>query len=96
MPNATMTSKGQITIPKEIRDVVNAREGTRFDVRIDERGNIVLVPKRLGLEELLALACNPAGVHLTIEEMKEAVLDQAAAEDERIRQQYSRPPVHKR
>jgi antitoxin PrlF len=95
MPNATMTSKGQITIPKEIRDAVNAREGTRFDVRVDEAGNVVLSPKRLSLEELRAMF-PPSPYHATIEEMKQAVLDHAAEEDERIRQQYSRPPVRKR
>jgi len=95
MPTATMTSKGQITIPKEIRDVVNARAGTRFDVRIDAAGNVVLAPKRLRLEELRALF-PPSPYHATIEEIKQAVLDHCAEEDERIRQQYRRPPVRKR
>lgn len=96
MPTTTMTSKGQITIPKEIRDGVNAREGTQFDVRIDEAGNVVLAPKKLSLLDLLAKYSKPSHIHATVEEMHEAVLDQAAEEDERIRHQYSRPPVRKR
>jgi antitoxin PrlF len=96
MPTATMTSKGQITIPKEIRDRVNAHDGTQFDVRIDEAGNVVLAPKKLSVRELLAKYSTPSKYHATIEEMNEAVLDQAAEEHERIRQQYSHPPVRRR
>ncbi len=94
MPTTTMTSKGQITIPKEVRDKVNAREGTQFEVSVDAAGNIVFSPKKRSALELFGKYRVP-GVHATIEEMKEAVLDQAAEEDERIRQQYRRAPVRR-
>ena len=95
MPTATMTSKGQITLPKEIRDRANAHAGTRFDVRMDDAGNIVLEPKRISALELSGKFRTP-GVHFTIEQMKEAVLDQAAEEDERIRRQQRPAPTSHR
>ena len=39
----TISSKGQIAIPKEIRDFLNIKEGDRLVYKID-RGRIVLEP----------------------------------------------------
>ncbi len=79
MPIATLTSKGQITLPKEIRDKLHAHAGTRFDVRLDERGNVVLVPKKLIALDLLGMFPTP-GVHATIEQIKDSI-EAAVAED---------------
>ncbi len=39
METAKLTSKGQIVIPKRIRDVVRAKPGTEFSVRLEVRGS---------------------------------------------------------
>ncbi len=43
MAMTTLTSKGQLVIPKSIRTALHARPGTRFYVSID-KGRIVLEP----------------------------------------------------
>lgn len=49
MPKATLTSKGQITIPKSIRQRLGLRPGDRLDFTLD--GNGVLVVEPLGPDE---------------------------------------------
>lgn len=36
----TATSKGQVTIPKEIRDKLGLRQGTKIDIALTENGFI--------------------------------------------------------
>ena len=43
MTIATLTSKGQLVIPKSIRTAMHIRSGTRFTVTMDN-GRIVLEP----------------------------------------------------
>ena len=43
MKALTISSKGQIAIPKEIRDSLNIKEGDRLVYKVD-RGKIVLEP----------------------------------------------------
>jgi antitoxin PrlF len=42
MMSAAVTSKGQVTIPKPVRDQLGIEQGTRVDVRRNDRGEIVL------------------------------------------------------
>ena len=41
--SATVTSKGQITIPKRVRDFLGIKAGSRVDFQRSEDGRIVLV-----------------------------------------------------
>jgi AbrB family looped-hinge helix DNA binding protein len=44
MPAGTLTSKGQITIPQEIRQALQLRKGQRLDFRMDAKGRLILEP----------------------------------------------------
>lgn len=44
MVTSTITSKGQITIPKTVRERLGLRPGDVLDVQCDDRGRIVLRP----------------------------------------------------
>ena len=40
MPSATVTSKGQLTLPKEIRDHLGVHQGDRVEFRADRAGRV--------------------------------------------------------
>ncbi len=42
MPTATVTSKGQVTIPKPIRERLKVKAGDQIDFVTDETGRVVL------------------------------------------------------
>jgi antitoxin PrlF len=44
MALATLTSKGQITIPKKVREHLQLKTGDRLDFRIEKDGSIRIYP----------------------------------------------------
>lgn len=72
MAIATMTTKGQITIPKEIRDALRLKPGERVDFRLEADGTVRLLPARVTLESLIGIL-KPNGIHATIEEISQAI-----------------------
>ncbi|MBI4295266.1 MAG: AbrB/MazE/SpoVT family DNA-binding domain-containing protein [Chloroflexi bacterium] len=42
-----LTTGGQVTVPKEIRMKTNMQPGDFVEVELDEKGRIVLTPKKL-------------------------------------------------
>lgn len=75
MSTSTLTSKGQVTIPKEVRDRLGLREGDRLVFKFDEHGNLLVRPEtRNPLGRLPGLLSHLARERpVTIEEMEEAV-----------------------
>jgi len=75
MSRSTLTSKGQVTIPKEVRERLGLKQGDQLIFRFDEAGRLTVEPQtpRL-LGSLPGLLRHLAGERpATIEEMKEAV-----------------------
>ncbi|MEM1154849.1 MAG: AbrB/MazE/SpoVT family DNA-binding domain-containing protein [Pseudomonadota bacterium] len=52
MSSATVTSKGQITIPKYIRTQLGIRTGDRIAFAIDDAGGVRFVPMTTTLADL--------------------------------------------
>jgi antitoxin PrlF len=72
MPTAKITSKGQITIPIEVRKALNLKPGDRIEFFQNQDGEFVLFPKNRSIRDLegcLAGLVPP----MTIEEMDEAI-----------------------
>lgn len=67
---ATLTSKGQITIPKELREKLDLKQGDKL-VLVEENGNIIM--RKVSLEEVRqeALKRYESGETLTYEEVFE-------------------------
>ncbi|MDX2221493.1 MAG: AbrB/MazE/SpoVT family DNA-binding domain-containing protein [Rhodospirillaceae bacterium] len=42
----TLTSKGQVTIPKDIREYLGIKAGAKLDFKIATSGNVVVLPSR--------------------------------------------------
>lgn len=52
MASATLTSKGQITIPKSIRDLLGLHTGDRINFRTCEDGSVVVETETIDLMSL--------------------------------------------
>jgi AbrB family looped-hinge helix DNA binding protein len=74
MPIATLTSKGQITLPKTIRDRLRVDTGDQIDFVVNERGDIVVRPVSLDIIELKGLLKRPRHHGVTVEKMNAAIL----------------------
>jgi AbrB family looped-hinge helix DNA binding protein len=73
MSIATVTTKGQITIPKEIRDYLKLETGSKVEFVIDENGEVKIVPLNVPLEALSGVLHRPGMKTTTIEEMEAAI-----------------------
>jgi AbrB family looped-hinge helix DNA binding protein len=52
MPTATITSKGQITVPKEIREHLGVAAGDRLNFQIGTAGQVVVEPETVDVRSL--------------------------------------------
>lgn len=74
MPIATVTTKGQITIPAEVRAALGLRAGSRVQfVRLDD-GRYEIVPASRSVAALAGFLA-PAPKTLTVEQMDDAVAE---------------------
>lgn len=80
---ATMTSKGQITLPKEIRVQLSLEVGWKLDFSIEADGSLRVRPLRRGSAELFGLLYTTNRAASTVEQMNEAVGHLLAKTDER-------------
>lgn len=79
MSAATVTSKGQITIPKDIRDALGLHPGDRVLFWRNQGGQVVVEPETVDLMSLHGmLKGKRRGV--SVEEMNEAIAEAAAEE----------------
>lgn len=70
---ATMTSKGQVTIPKTVRDLLQLRTGDRVDFIVESDGTVVLVPLTRSIKSLKGMLPKP-GKTVTLDEMNKAIV----------------------
>lgn len=79
MAAATMTSKGQVTIPKEVRDELGLEPGMKVDfVRVNAH-EFRLRPKNIDVMDLFGILKHE-GPPITLEAMDEAIAAGASGE----------------
>jgi AbrB family looped-hinge helix DNA binding protein len=78
MPTATITSKGQVTIPKPVRDALRLAAGDRLEFALAADGGVRLEVRRRDARELAGLLHRPQGKRLTVAEMDAAIARAAA------------------
>lgn len=88
MPVATVTSKGQVTIPKEVRTELGIETGTSVMFVRTPQGYL-LRPTGQSLARLRGIV-KYDGPPVTIEDMNEGVLDAVAEDEARIRREWHR------
>lgn len=74
---ATLTSKGQVTIPKEVRDALGLRAGDRLDFAVQADGTVRVAPLKGSIRDLKGML-PPPSKPLTLEQMDGAIADGAA------------------
>ncbi len=72
MPVATLTSKGQITIPKEIREQLQVQTGDRIEFLVGDNGQITIYPATSDVTTLKGLIPKPQNP-VTLAGMKDVI-----------------------
>ena len=80
MTSVTLSSKGQLTIPRQLREALGLTPGTRLMVSVDQNGRLILVPSLHEPEELFR---NRPAVKrsMTLEEIDRAIAAAAGCAD---------------
>lgn len=79
MPTATVTSKGQITIPKDVREDLKLVPGAKVMFVRLPGGRYELIPRTGSIEDLAGILHDPDRPTVTPEAMDDAVASGAAA-----------------
>jgi len=78
MASATITSKGQVTIPIRVRSALGVDSGDRIEFVELEKGQFAIIPATRSLQELNGMFEGRRKRAATIEEMDEAIAKGAA------------------
>ncbi|MEW9806124.1 AbrB/MazE/SpoVT family DNA-binding domain-containing protein [Mesorhizobium marinum] len=84
----SVTSKGQTTIPKEVRDQLGLQTGTRIEW-IVEGGKATVRPRKLRAVDLAGILHRPGMKPVSVEEMDKAIGRAVAEDDERIKREWN-------
>lgn len=71
---STITTKGQITIPKDIRNVLNVGKGDRVEFLVDTNGSVTILPVTTDITALKCLVPKPQK-YVSLDDMKNAIRD---------------------
>lgn len=82
---ATVTDKGQVTVPKEIRDKTGIAPGTRLDFEVQDDGTLRVRVLARGADNLFGLVHRAGLKPLTIEEMDQGIATAVGARNRRAR-----------
>ncbi len=74
---AKLTSKGQLTLPKALRERLHLREGDRVEFVVHDDGGVELIPVTSPISKLKGMVKKPARAR-TLEEIEAAIKRSAA------------------
>jgi len=78
MPISSLTSKGQTTIPLEVRRKLGLRPGDKIDFVIGDDGIVILRPATSDVIELKGLLKRAGRKRLSVDEMNDAIRGRAS------------------
>ncbi len=73
MARTTVTSKGQVTIPKTIRDFLRVKSGDRLDFDIEADGKVVVRPGGTDVRTLKGMLRRQRRRPVSLEAMEAAI-----------------------
>jgi AbrB family looped-hinge helix DNA binding protein len=77
-PIATLTSKGQLTVPQAVRESLGLETGDKVDFVADPLGGYRVVPVRKDVSMLRGRFAGRVAAPVSVEAMAEVVRDEAA------------------
>jgi antitoxin PrlF len=86
---ATLTSKGQLTLPKEIRDRLGLDAGAILDFEIQADNTITARHVKPDARRIRGLLKSPHAAPLTVKQMDDAV-------SKHLRDKHARPPASRK
>lgn len=75
---AVLSAKGQVTIPKEMREALNLRAGDQLVYSLVD-GEIVVTPKNIDFKDLAGFLGDPPNGAASLEEIDAAVMKAAGS-----------------
>ena len=82
MPIATLTSKGQVTLPVSVRDALGLEAGSKIDF-IPEREGFMVVPVRNKVSSLKGRFAGRVTKPVSLEAMEQAIVEGAVERQRR-------------
>ena len=76
MPVSVVTTKGRVTIPREIRRLLKLKPGDRIEFVVEADGKVVLAPATVAVSELEGLLA-PAPRRVALKDMDAAIRKRA-------------------
>ena len=73
MPTATLTTKGQITVPKEVREHLSIDTDDRLSFTVQPDGSVIVTPITRHVRELGGLLHRPGQRPVSISQMDEGI-----------------------
>ena len=73
MPSAALTSKGQVTLPKKVRDHLHLAKGDRVDFVVGARGRVELKRAGATIEGVRGILKRPDKRSVSLDEMDAAI-----------------------
>ncbi len=73
MPAATLTTKGQLVVPKPIREYLHLQPGDRLDFVVNDDGEVIVRPLVSDVSELKGLLRRPGRKAVSLREMNRAI-----------------------
>ncbi|MCI5158683.1 MAG: AbrB/MazE/SpoVT family DNA-binding domain-containing protein [Candidatus Electrothrix sp. AUS1_2] len=80
MATAIVTAKGQVTIPKHIRKLLQLARGSRIEFTVDKTGTVSILPVTSDVTALKGMIAKPKK-YVSIEDMNDACRNRAADYD---------------
>ena len=73
MPYSRLSTKGQLVVPKEVRDFLRVHPGDRIDFVVRDDGQVVIRPAVVDVHDLRGLLHRDGRAPVSVEEMRRAV-----------------------
>ncbi len=72
---STLTSKGQLTVPKEVREYLGLKTGDKIHFVVNRAGKVELTPVKTRLADLKGML-SPPGKEVSLADMEKAILEE--------------------